>query len=92
MANTNDQTRLMQPQQAVPKPEKAEPAPASTFASTPTDDLEIEGPPSLLEEFKWFLTENKKWWLLPLILVFVGMAGLLFLGGGSLAPFIYTLF
>jgi hypothetical protein len=39
-----------------------------------------------------FLKENKKWWLLPLIMAFLVFALLIFLSGTGLAPFIYTLF
>jgi Family of unknown function (DUF5989) len=39
-----------------------------------------------------FLSENKKWWLLPILIV-LGLVGVLaVLGGTGLAPFIYTLF
>ena len=47
---------------------------------------------SILKEFIAFLLVNKKWWLLPLILVMLGLAGIVFLGGTAAAPFIYTLF
>ena len=48
--------------------------------------------PGLASEFIDFLSHNKKWWLLPILLV-VGLVGLLavFAGSGA-APFIYTLF
>lgn len=47
---------------------------------------------SLLREFTLFITENKKWWLIPILLV-LGMMGLLvMLGSTGAAPFIYTLF
>jgi len=36
--------------------------------------------------------ENKKWWLVPILLVFVLLGVLIVLGGTSAAPFIYTLF
>ncbi len=51
-----------------------------------------ESQPSLAAEFIDFLAHNKKWWLLPILLV-VGLVGLLaaFAGSGA-APFIYTLF
>jgi len=51
-----------------------------------------ESQPSLAVEFIDFLKHNKKWWLLPILLV-VGLVGLLamFAGSGA-APFIYTLF
>ena len=47
---------------------------------------------SIVTEFIYFLKENKKWWLLPILLV-IGMVGVLamFAGSGA-APFIYTLF
>ncbi|QDU62995.1 hypothetical protein Pan216_38690 [Planctomycetes bacterium Pan216] len=48
--------------------------------------------PSLAAEFVYFLRDNKKWWLLPILVVF-GMVGLLALFAGTgAAPFIYTLF
>jgi hypothetical protein len=43
-------------------------------------------------EFWLFLKHNKKWWLLP-ILIILGLLGLLvFLSGTAVAPFIYPLF
>jgi hypothetical protein len=45
----------------------------------------------LVREFWDFLKNNKKWWLLP-ILVSLLLLGLLVTLGGGLAPFIYTLF
>ena len=36
--------------------------------------------------------ENKKYWLIPLILLVLGLGGLLILGSTGAAPFIYTLF
>jgi len=47
---------------------------------------------SLLTEFSIYLKQNKKWWLLPIIVVFGCLAILLVLGGTAAAPFIYTLF
>lgn len=47
---------------------------------------------SLIQEFWLFLKENKKWWLLPIVIV-LGLVGVLaILGGTAVAPFIYTLF
>ncbi len=47
---------------------------------------------SLVQEFVFFLSENKKWWLSP-ILVVLGLVGVLIvLGSTGAAPFIYTLF
>ena len=48
---------------------------------------------SLAGEVWLFLRQNKKLWLLPVILVLLLMGGLIILAQGSvLAPFIYTLF
>jgi hypothetical protein len=47
---------------------------------------------NLLSEFMGFLGQNKKFWLLPLILVMLGLAALLVLSSTAAAPFIYTLF
>jgi hypothetical protein len=47
---------------------------------------------NLLLDFWHFLVQNKKWWLVPVIL-FLLLAGLLIiLCETSVAPFIYTLF
>lgn len=51
-----------------------------------------EKPPTIVEEFIDFLKHNKKWWLLPIVLV-LGMVGILaFFAGSGAAPFIYTMF
>jgi hypothetical protein len=47
---------------------------------------------SLLGEFGAYLNENKKWWLIPILVVFLLLGVLVVLGGTSAAPFIYTLF
>ncbi len=47
---------------------------------------------SLVGEFTDFLKENKKWWLLPIIVSVLGLGVLVMLGGSAAAPFIYTLF
>ena len=47
----------------------------------------------LLAELWAFMNVRKKWWLLPLILVMLGVGTLLvFAQGSALAPFIYTIF
>ena len=49
--------------------------------------------PSIFREFLAFLLKEKKWWLIPLVLVLLGLVGLLvFVEGTALAPFIYPLF
>jgi hypothetical protein len=43
-------------------------------------------------EFWYFLRQNKKWWLLPIVIVVITFGVLVFLSGTAAAPFIYTLF
>jgi drug/metabolite transporter superfamily protein YnfA len=46
----------------------------------------------ILSEFWGFLRENKKWWLLPIVILLLLFGLLIMLSGTGLAPFIYTLF
>jgi hypothetical protein len=46
----------------------------------------------LLAEFWEFLCENRKFWLIPILVVLLLLGLLLAFGGSSAAPFIYTLF
>jgi hypothetical protein len=45
-----------------------------------------------LTEFWRFLRHTKKWWLLPIVVVFILFGILVALAGTGAAPFIYTLF
>ena len=47
---------------------------------------------NLISEFIGFLKQNKKFWLLPLIIVMLALTALLILSSTAAAPFIYTLF
>ncbi len=48
---------------------------------------------SLIREFAAFLGANKKFWMLPIVLVLVLLSVLIVATQGSaVAPFIYTLF
>ena len=47
----------------------------------------------LARELWSFMRERKRLWLLPIVLVFLGIGALLVLAQGSaLAPFIYSIF
>ncbi len=46
----------------------------------------------IVREFIDFLRYNKKWWLIPIIVVLLVVGLLVILGGTGAAPFIYTLF
>ena len=51
-----------------------------------------EKPLSLIEEFLVFIRENKKWGLIPILLIF-GLIGILVtLSATGVAPFIYPAF
>ena len=47
---------------------------------------------NLLAEFWRFLRQNKKWWLLPVVLVLMLLGVLTLLSSTAAAPFIYTIF
>lgn len=48
---------------------------------------------SIAKEFIFFLKERKKFWLIPIVIVFLLIGALLVFAQGSvIAPFIYTLF
>jgi len=48
--------------------------------------------PSFSREMWDFIWQNKKWWLTPIIVALLLLAGLLVLGASGAAPFIYTIF
>lgn len=56
--------------------------------------LELARQPSsgLVSEFVAFLGENKKWWLVPLLLGFAIVGALVAFGSSAAGPFVYTLF
>ena len=48
---------------------------------------------SILAEFLSYLWHRRLWWMIPMLIVFLGFGLLLvFAQGSPLAPFIYTLF
>lgn len=60
-----------------------------------TDDFTVQArqqQQGLAAEFIGLLKDNKKWWLLPVIVMILGLGLLVLLGGTAAAPFIYTLF
>jgi len=56
------------------------------------DKLARQERTSLLGEFWLFLKHNKKWWLLPIVIVVLLMGLLVMLTSTGVGPFIYTLF
>ena len=55
-------------------------------------DLNAKSNRGLLSELLNMLLENKKYWMIPIVLVLLVMGLLVILSGSSAAPFIYTLF
>ena len=51
-----------------------------------------EKPPSLGAEILALLKHNKKWWLVPILIVLALVAALVILSATGAAPFIYPLF
>ena len=47
---------------------------------------------SLPQEFLLFFKENKKWWLLPIVIALAGVGLLAVFASSGAAPFIYTIF
>lgn len=46
----------------------------------------------VISEFWSFLRENRKWWLVPMLVVLLILGLLVFSASTGLAPFIYTFF
>ncbi len=66
-----------------------------TNGEQPTEDFvkqAQEARPSLVAEFLDFLMHNKKWWLLPILIVLGFLGVLVFLSGSGGGIFVYTLF
>jgi hypothetical protein len=51
-----------------------------------------EKSPGVAREFLSMMMENKKWWLLPALLVLLAVGALVVLAGSGAAPFLYALF
>ncbi len=48
--------------------------------------------PGLVREFWDFLKHNKKWWLLPILLVLLLIGALVFLSSSGVGAWMYTVF
>ena len=56
------------------------------------EEASQQGSGNIASEFWQFLSQSKKWWLLPIVVVILLFGILVFLSGTAAAPFIYTLF
>ena len=57
-----------------------------------TSGTEFKKNPGVLRDLVAFLMQNKKWWLVPVVIVTLLVGALIVLGSTAAAPFIYTLF
>ena len=75
---------------------KAPNKPRNPPQSNKQRDFEIaaeqQGRSGFMAELWGFLKENRKWWLLPIIILLLLFGLLAVLGGTGAAPFIYTRF
>lgn len=62
------------------------------MAQTDFEREATSGGQSLVSEFWGYLMHTKKWWVTPIVIMLLLLAGLIILGGTGAAPFVYTLF
>lgn len=48
--------------------------------------------PGFVTEYLYLLRRTRKWWMLPMIVLLLGLGALMILSSTAAAPFIYTLF
>ena len=70
----------------------SEPVAPDPVAPDPKPGFKQDQNVSLMQEFWEFLRTNKMWWMTPIIIVALLLAGIVVLGSTGAAPFIYTLF
>ena len=51
-----------------------------------------QGGSGFIAELWGFVKDNRKWWMLPILILLLLLGLLVVLGGTGAAPFIYTLF
>ncbi|HZE73305.1 MAG TPA: DUF5989 family protein [Pyrinomonadaceae bacterium] len=55
-------------------------------------ETQLKKNPGFWRDLIAFMRQNKKWWLLPIVIVTLLVGVLIILGSTAAAPFIYTLF
>lgn len=63
-----------------------------TSSQPSLEELSREPQPGIVVEFLDFLAHNKKWWLLPILIVMALVGALAWTASSGAGPFIYTLF
>jgi hypothetical protein len=88
------QTTGTTPPTAAPSTDGRPPVPASvqrSAAESFRSQAERDGG-GVMREFIDLIRHNRKWWLIPIIVVLLVLGLLVILGATGAAPFIYTLF
>lgn len=65
---------------------------AANMSRTEFEQAGDDQPLTLVQEFLLFIRQNKKWWLIPILLVLACVGVLAALAPTGAAPFIYSLF
>ena len=56
------------------------------------EDVDAPDSQGIIAEFWSFIRHNKKYWLIPILLIFILLGILIIFSGSGVAPFIYPLF
>lgn len=70
----------------------ADQVPESTKSTNDFVQQAAQASPGIVSEFLQFLSENKKWWLIPILVSVALIAALVALSSTAVAPLIYPLF
>jgi hypothetical protein len=88
MAGTDDSTK----QKVNSSASHSSTTESTSFGASRFEQASAEQDVGIVREFLMFLKENKKWWLLPIILVMLAAGLLAVFSNTAFAPFIYALF
>jgi len=64
-------------------------------SSSPSEEFERQGRlerTSFMSDLLYLVKRNRTWWMVPLVLLLLGVGALMVLATTGIAPFIYTLF
>jgi hypothetical protein len=74
------------------EPARLDPSPELKSAPRSFSELSGEKRRGPWRELAAFALENKRWWLIPILVILIAVGALALLSGTGLAPFIYTVF
>ena len=53
---------------------------------------QTEGKKSVASEFWFFLSQTKKWWLVPILVILLVLVVFMWVSGSAAGPYIYSFF